>query len=161
MYVGDAYQSIVEQFTRPGNIINLRLKSSETGLRQRTTWRLLRTRSIKNAHMASSVSMTPASLALGRTPSNTCDKSSLVNRLGTYITQITNYIIPWLLPKILTICTCVCVGRGGNLIAPASLRYVGVIWFVFHVLQVLPIRFTLDNLGCISEFTPKHQHKLD
>ena len=29
--------------------------------------------------------------------------------------------------------------------------YVGVIWFVFHVLQFVPIRFTQQNLCCISK----------
>ena len=33
------------------------------------------------------------------------------------------------------------------------IRYVGVIWFIFHVLQLLPIRFAPKNLCCISKST--------
>ena len=40
-----------------------------------------------------------------------------------------------------------------------SMRYVGVIRFVFHVLQLLLIGFTQRNLCCISISTMKHQHK--
>ena len=39
------------------------------------------------------------------------------------------------------------------------LRYVGVIQFVIHVHQLLPVRFTQQNLYCISKFTLKHQQK--
>ena len=37
-----------------------------------------------------------------------------------------------------------------------EVRYVGVIWSVSHVLQLLPIRFTQVNLYCISKFMTKH-----
>jgi hypothetical protein len=37
-----------------------------------------------------------------------------------------------------------------------SLRYAGVIWFIFHVLQLLPIRFTQQNLCCINISMMKH-----
>ena len=36
------------------------------------------------------------------------------------------------------------------------IRYVGVIWFLFHVLQLLPIRFTQQNSCCINKSTIKH-----
>ena len=39
--------------------------------------------------------------------------------------------------------------------------YVGVIRFVFHVLQLLPIRFTEQNLCCIGKSTMKYQQKWD
>ena len=35
------------------------------------------------------------------------------------------------------------------------------IFFIFHVLQLLPIRFTLWNLSCINKLTFKHQQKSD
>jgi hypothetical protein len=38
---------------------------------------------------------------------------------------------------------------------PAHLTCVGVIRFIFHVLQLLLIRFTQQNLGCISNSTIK------
>ena len=39
---------------------------------------------------------------------------------------------------------------------------VGVVWFVFHVLQLPPIRFTQKrNLCCISRSTMKHLESLD
>ena len=41
------------------------------------------------------------------------------------------------------------------------LRYVCVIWFDFHVLQLLHIRFTQWNMCCISKCMMKHQQKLD
>ena len=41
------------------------------------------------------------------------------------------------------------------------LRYRGVIWFMFHVLQLLPIRFTQQNSWCINKPTMKHMQKLD
>ena len=40
-------------------------------------------------------------------------------------------------------------------------RFVDVIWFIFHVLQLLLIRFTQRNLCCIREFMMKHQQKPD
>ena len=36
------------------------------------------------------------------------------------------------------------------------LGYVGVIWVVFHVLQLLPLRFTQQNLCCTNKSTIKH-----
>ena len=42
-----------------------------------------------------------------------------------------------------------------------TLRYVGVIWFVFHVLQLLPIRLTQQNSCCISKSLMKHLQRLD
>ena len=42
-----------------------------------------------------------------------------------------------------------------------QLRYEGVMWFVFHVLQLLPIKFTQQNLCCISKSIMKHMQKLD
>ena len=41
------------------------------------------------------------------------------------------------------------------------LRYVGVTWFLFHVLQRLVIKFTQQNLCCISKSTMKHMQELD
>ena len=40
-------------------------------------------------------------------------------------------------------------------------RYVGVMWFVFHVLRPLPIRYTQRSLCCISNAMTKHRQKLD
>ena len=37
----------------------------------------------------------------------------------------------------------------------AALRYVGAIRFVFHVLQLLPIRFTQQHSCCISKYVMK------
>ena len=42
-----------------------------------------------------------------------------------------------------------------------SLRYVGVIWFIFNVLRLLSIRFTQPNLCCISKSMMKHEQKSD
>ena len=39
------------------------------------------------------------------------------------------------------------------------IRYVGVIWFLFHVLQLLPIRCTQQNSCCISKSTMKNMQK--
>jgi hypothetical protein len=36
---------------------------------------------------------------------------------------------------------------------PPFIRHVGVIWFVYHVLQLLPIRSTQQNSCCISKST--------
>ena len=44
---------------------------------------------------------------------------------------------------------------------PAHLMCGVVIRFVFHVLQLLLIRFTQHNLCCISNSMMKHQQKLD
>ena len=41
------------------------------------------------------------------------------------------------------------------------LRYVGVIWFVFHVPQLLLIIFTQQNSCCTSNSLMKHLQKLD
>ena len=40
------------------------------------------------------------------------------------------------------------------------LRHVGFIWFIFNVLQLLPIRFTQQNSCCISKSMMKHLQKL-
>ena len=40
-------------------------------------------------------------------------------------------------------------------------RYVGVSWFVVHVLQLLLIRFTQQNSCCTSKTMMKHLQKLD
>ena len=37
--------------------------------------------------------------------------------------------------------------------------YMGVIWFDFHVLQLLPIRFTHKKLCCVSKSTVKRLPK--
>ena len=39
------------------------------------------------------------------------------------------------------------------------LRYVGVIWLVFHILQNYAVRFTQQNSHCISESMMKHMQK--
>ena len=39
------------------------------------------------------------------------------------------------------------------------LRYVGVIWLICHILQLLSIRFTQSNMHCNSKCTTKHQGK--
>ena len=41
----------------------------------------------------------------------------------------------------------------------STLRHVGVIWFTFHVLQLLSIRFIEQNACCISKSTMKHMQK--
>ena len=50
------------------------------------------------------------------------------------------------IPNELQTCTCK-VGSPHNHL---GVRHVGVIWFVFHVLQLLHIRFTKENLCTIS-----------
>ena len=50
--------------------------------------------------------------------------------------------------------------QGGN-VKTLSTRYVGVIRFLFHVLHILPIRFTEQNLSCIRKSTMKHMQELD
>ena len=40
-----------------------------------------------------------------------------------------------------------------------KLRYAGVSWVVFHVVQLLPIIFTQQELCCIGKLTMKHLHK--
>ena len=47
----------------------------------------------------------------------------------------------------------------GNLIAHITIRYMGVIWFVVHVLQLLPIWFTQHSVRCISKSTMEHWQK--
>ena len=42
-----------------------------------------------------------------------------------------------------------------------NLRYVDVIQFVYHVLQLLLIRIRERNLCCISKSTMKHQSNLN
>ena len=42
-----------------------------------------------------------------------------------------------------------------------DIRYVGVVWFVFHVLQILSIRLIQQSFCCISKSTMTYQHKLD
>lgn len=42
-----------------------------------------------------------------------------------------------------------------------TLRYVGVIWYAFHVSQLQPIRFTQRNLCRISKSVMKHVQNLD
>ena len=43
---------------------------------------------------------------------------------------------------------------------PPMVRYVGVIGLFFHVLQLLTIGFTQQNLCCISDFTMKNLQKI-
>ena len=43
-----------------------------------------------------------------------------------------------------------------NVVYIVTIRYVGVIWFAFHILQLLPIRITQQNACCISKSTMKH-----
>ena len=46
--------------------------------------------------------------------------------------------------------------------AQLELRYVGVIWFVFHALQLLPIIFTQPNSWCIiSKYIMEHLQSSD
>ena len=39
--------------------------------------------------------------------------------------------------------------------------HVVVMWFIFHVLQLLPIRFTQQNLSCINNSTMTRHQKSD
>ena len=39
--------------------------------------------------------------------------------------------------------------------------YMDVLWFVFHALQLLSIKFTQQDLFCISKFMMKHKQNLD
>ena len=48
---------------------------------------------------------------------------------------------------------------GFNHIFCFHVRYVGAIWFIFHVLQLLPIRSTQQNLCYINNPTLKHMQK--
>ena len=48
------------------------------------------------------------------------------------------------------------------LAAAVPTRYAGVVmWFVFRVLQLLPIGFTQQNSCCISKSMMKHPQKPD
>jgi hypothetical protein len=50
-----------------------------------------------------------------------------------------------------------CVEDG---VFPIGLRYVGVIWCVLHILQLLPnLNFTWWNMCCIGDSTMKHHQK--
>ena len=42
-----------------------------------------------------------------------------------------------------------------------QLRNVGVIWFLVHVPELLPISFTQQNSCCINKSRMKHMKKLD
>ena len=44
---------------------------------------------------------------------------------------------------------------------PIYIRYVDVIWFIFHVLKLLPIRFTQPNSWCINKSMMKYMQKPD
>ena len=57
---------------------------------------------------------------------------------------ISTLVLPW------------CVSFKGSMY---ELRYVGVIWFVFHVFQLLPNTFTQEYSFCISKSTGKHLSK--
>ena len=50
---------------------------------------------------------------------------------------------------------------GVSLVLDHTVRYVGVIWFIFHVLQFLTIRFTQQNSHYIITSTMKHLQKPD
>ena len=39
--------------------------------------------------------------------------------------------------------------------------HVGIIWFVFHVPQLVPLRFTQQNLHCINKSMMKDTKKRD
>ena len=41
------------------------------------------------------------------------------------------------------------------------LKYVGINWYIFHVLQLLLFRFTQQYTCCISKSTMNHMHDLD
>jgi hypothetical protein len=45
----------------------------------------------------------------------------------------------------------------GHILGAGNFRYVGAIQFIFHVLQLLSIRFQQRNLSYISKPTMKHQ----
>ena len=51
--------------------------------------------------------------------------------------------------------------EGASSLAERSLvvKCVGVIWFLFHALQLLPVRFTQQNSCCSSRSTTKHMQK--
>ena len=42
-----------------------------------------------------------------------------------------------------------------------KLRYAGGIWFVFHVVQLLPFIFTQQKSCCVGKPMMKHLHKPD
>ena len=44
----------------------------------------------------------------------------------------------------------------GSFLLMRPLSYVGVIWFVLHVLQLLLVTFTQQNLCCMSKTMMKH-----
>lgn len=77
-------QSIVQQFTRDGNIRQRVRKALPTGLMHSTMCRLLRTRLMQKSQMASLLpSAMPNSLAAGRHPMISCSYSSGSKRFGT------------------------------------------------------------------------------
>jgi hypothetical protein len=46
--------------------------------------------------------------------------------------------------------------HGPWLMCEVAVMYVGVIRLIFHVLRLLPTKFTQQNLCCISKSTMKH-----
>lgn len=77
-------QSMVQQFTRDGNIRQRVLKALPTGLIHSTMWRLFLTLLIQKSQIASLLpSAMPTSLAAGRQPMISCSYSSGSNRFGT------------------------------------------------------------------------------
>ena len=62
--------------------------------------------------------------------------------ISAHLFKINNVLMSWLSTEPL-----VC-----NILA-YPLKYVGTIWFVIHVLSLLPIRFTQQNSGCINDET--------
>ena len=56
---------------------------------------------------------------------------------------------------------CLISTKDNHVVTIHCVRYMGVTHFVFHVLQLLPSRFTQRNLCCISKFAMKHQQKSD
>ena len=48
-----------------------------------------------------------------------------------------------------------------KLTCPKLIRYVGVIWVEFHVLQLLSIIFPKGKLCCMRKSMMKHQQKSD
>lgn len=77
-------QSIVQQFTREGNIRNRVRKASPNGLMAMTMWRLVRHWSTKYMYNSAKEPSRPAFFARARTASSNGIISSLGYRLGTW-----------------------------------------------------------------------------
>ena len=87
----------------------------------------------------------------------------LVTYIYTYIKKYTlmyDVLADWLFAvmRLTVLCAFILLSTSLSLV---NILYVGVIWFILRVLQLLPIRLTHLDLCCIRKSMIKHLHKLD